>query len=88
MRVGPTNIEKEEDHSLWAVSLSVQNMSYYTRWYPSNRNTPAEAIEKFMKSVTAENQNLNLSGLNRLRLPELFGQVSVALLFLEVEELE
>ncbi len=90
MKVGPISIEKECDHQLWKVSLSVQRANYYTKWYGSHLYTKQEAIEKFMSEVLREFEDKGKWSLPELKrwidTEEIFEQARVALLFLEVSE--
>jgi hypothetical protein len=79
MKVGPALIEKEIDHQLWRISLTMQNLSYYTNWYSSHLYTPREALAKYIKEVE---ENL------RPQDTELIRQIEAAMIFLEAEEQE
>lgn len=81
MKVGPIQIEKEFDHQLWSVSLSIQSMSYYTRWYSSHLYTKQSAIRRFLKDT-------HISLMRPINGQEdLLEQAETALLFLEISEM-
>ena len=79
MKVGPINIEKEEDYQQWRVSIELQRLNYHTQWYSSHLYTPREALDTFLEDETV---------LSYARHHELLDQIETALLFLEVSEME
>ena len=92
MKVGPALIEKEPEHQMWRVSLTLQHMSYFTRWYSSHLHTKKEALEKFLFETQADLWGKNVINVSAGKLTtvhqlnELFEQIRTALIFLEAQE--
>jgi hypothetical protein len=65
---------------MWRVSLTLQHMNYFTRWYSSHLHTQHEAVEKFTDEVLGQAVT-NITGVQ-----EALEQVKTALIFLEAQE--